>query len=296
MSIISPYFHKVLFYDLKLIHTLFPANTVEMVLSYDQRILKRGDDRFDFTIRGYPVGVTRQVQTDPELLRQREEIINPVYEEVRKVSGMFEKGVDCTDLVQRAGALTREGDTLLAQRFGMDLLFFGYGRADTVDSVKRELQYTRPNSSMCHFLESGFLPVHPSFNFIPQSADHQHCDPCGTFIEFFIFDLDAMIASARLRCPDKISVIESRITRLRFYILLDRLFDEVMLDPVYTWHITSHYMLQRVLFSLTEFVRKKFARQAGALQGQYSQAATFVKTTFDKTFKERMGNKPLVKE
>ncbi|HAU66229.1 MAG: hypothetical protein UT30_C0003G0054 [Candidatus Uhrbacteria bacterium GW2011_GWF2_39_13] len=75
---VSPFWHKVISYESRLISDALPDLVVRIETSYDPRMKKDGSS-FDFKA-GRPVTLAKNVKGNPELRAKRDAMMDPVYD------------------------------------------------------------------------------------------------------------------------------------------------------------------------------------------------------------------------
>lgn len=230
----SPFWHKVKFYEAKLIHDAFPDSTLKMSIAYDPRITPDADGGATFTSdAGRPVTVTRDVEGDPGLRAERDRIIKNAYDEVWLSREPDDKGV--MQSRRECGAFYL-ADIAMAQRFGHELFppIVSHA-ADMPAWTKRNMENVMlhyPKSELLEILEAGLVPVHSGVNFIPTAESDPERGPQGVYLELVIGDLDRLRARIHERCNDDAcrAQIDRRIERYAMYRVLDELYDGIFID------------------------------------------------------------------
>lgn len=267
LSVVSPYFHKRVFYEYRIIRALFPRNTLKVALAYDQRIRRDAYGRPIFTIQGYPVTVSSEVLPDPKGMSKRDEIIIPVYEKIHDARDKVHNGDASANADIGLYSTVASVDTQMASAFGEQLRFLGahatYSPTEVMSKLKREL----PDSPILQFLEGGVMPIHPAFNYIPQAADPETGEPSGTFIELMIYDVSRLRESLRRRFGSQASELKL-LARFEFYSMLEKLFDAAFRHEAISGVIFQSAPLQATLFGYLEQVRKAFNRNPQNLAAQ----------------------------
>lgn len=267
-SIVSPYFHKRVFYEYRVIRSLFPENTLKVVLAYDQRIKPGLHGDTVFTIKGYPVTVSCEVEADCEGMSKRDEIVLPVYEKIHAARDKVHAG-DPTANADAGLYTTVAGvDTQMAGVFGEQLKFLGaanpnYSPAEVISKLRQE----SPDSPVLEFMENGIMPIHPAFNYIPRPADQETGKAAGTFIELMIYDGVAVRRGLQTRFGTRADVFKL-FSRFEFYSMLEKLFDAALRHEPISRVIIQNAPLQATLFQYMEQVRKSFNRTPGKLAEQ----------------------------
>ncbi|PIR77323.1 MAG: hypothetical protein COU30_03110 [Candidatus Magasanikbacteria bacterium CG10_big_fil_rev_8_21_14_0_10_38_6] len=63
-ELMSPYFHKIKYYESQLIHKALPEQTIRIEAAYDPRIDTQG--QFSATKKDFPVTITKEVNAPPK--------------------------------------------------------------------------------------------------------------------------------------------------------------------------------------------------------------------------------------
>lgn len=230
----SPFWHKVKFYEAKLVHNAFPDSTLEMSVAYDPRITPDADGGATFTPDvGRPTTVTREVEGDSKLRAERDVIVSDAYDEVWASRAPNEEGV--MRQLRSCGAF-HLADIAMAKRFGRELLPPIVSHAEdmrtwtarNIEAVRREY----PTSELLDILEAGLIPVHPGVNFIPTVESDPERGPKGVYLELVIGDLDRLRTKLHERCGDDAcrAQVDRRIERYAMYRVLDELYDGIFID------------------------------------------------------------------
>ncbi|MBI4449571.1 hypothetical protein HY634_00770 [Candidatus Uhrbacteria bacterium] len=232
---VSPFWHKVKFYETKLIHDAFPDSTLEMSAAYDPRIVPGADGDAQFMPgTGRPVTVTREVEGDLKLRAERDRIVRAAYDEV------FEHRAPNThgELQQHqgTGAFYR-ADMAMAERFGRELLgplvsHDEHLRDKWVDRNIENVRHWYPGSDVLEILEAGLIPIHAGLNFIPTAEPDPERGPQGVYLELAVGDLERLRAKLHAQCADDAcrTKIDRRIERYAMYRVLDDLYDGIFID------------------------------------------------------------------
>lgn len=269
-SPLSPYTHKVKYWEYKAIHTLFPDVTVQLVGGYDPRIRKTPDGKHSFSLEGgKPVTVSRAVPKDTELARDQQARIKefydtsaPVFDQLRLRRSEDEPPEgepdalreQYDDLFARIDEETREliqapefqffqgqGDTSLTIE-GMEAL---------LGKIEQSVHALNPNSPILKMIRAGIVPIHPEVNFIPRESNTDGTTPAGTFIELGIISPPRLYQYIEQTQNTK----AARATeRMLLYQMLDRIFDEATRFGLLTEGKFALYNTeaQNALFQVTE--------------------------------------------
>lgn len=223
-STLSPYWAKLQFYQAKLIHRLFPENTIQLKGAYDARIKLNKDQQreerahsyislgrgaqgrapgqeaghsFDF-VGGKPSTVSRAVDTGHPAAQRYTNIVYPMYQETapmfEQIRRTPEHALD-PELRRRYDQIFDDADVQLHKNVGAPEFTLLQGFIDVrtleeleayIQSVEQKIREINPNSPILRFLEAGIAPVHPSLNFIPDAEQNGKDKPAGTFLELKI--------------------------------------------------------------------------------------------------------------
>lgn len=240
---VSPYWHKVKFYEGALVHQAFPESSIEMAASYDPRIKRSapsGDWAFDKE-GGRPVTVTLEVKGDKDVQALRDEIIRAGYARMYAAQEPDRKGVMrkkrmWVEEEMRTGSESAVGDTddKVRKLLGDELHVGLYNPAHPKESLER-LQLLaekhHPNSLLIPFFEHGLVPVHPEFNFIPTRAPDAS-GPKGVFLEVAIIDHEVLLEKLleKASSPEEKVLLKRKMNRYLLYRKLDEIYDELFFD------------------------------------------------------------------
>lgn len=303
----SPYWAKLKYWEYKIIHSLFPDNTLHLVAAIDPRIKKDATSpsghSFDFNSPDLPLTASFEVVGDKEKERVRDGIIRPAYDRMiayrrRRLCGLpLEPG-------EREGffRLVMETDERIREEFGQELGGMqpepGSQQPLPFDLVLARAKSAYPDSAITHMMEYGVAPIHPEFNFIPQTrpADEKH--PHGTFIELMIGDHDrllkkaAQIFSNNKDGEKKYGNLEAQVYHYVLYLYLDCLFDLLSRhDPDSPASRLPTPKEQDTLFQLTEALRRIFYAK-GATDPLAREKALYIAQIVFEALKEFVRSNP----
>ncbi|MDP3771432.1 MAG: hypothetical protein Q8R16_03980, partial [bacterium] len=230
---VSPFWHKVKFYEAKLIHDAFPDSTLEMSVAYDPRITPDADGGATFTPDvERPVTVTHEVEGDPGVRAERDRIIREAYDQVWASREPDEDGVMRT---KRESGAFHLADIAMAQRFGFELMPMVSHDRDLHAWIPKNIQWIRsvnPTSDIIPMLEAGLIPIHAGVNFVPTAESDPERGPRGVYLELAVGDLERLRTKLHERCGDEAcrTQINRRIERYAMYRVLDDLYDSIFID------------------------------------------------------------------
>lgn len=231
----SPFWHKVKYYEYALIHSAFPESTLKISAGYDSRI-KKNDNNHEFIFdKGRPVTLAKEVPGDSEARRKRDEIIDSFYEKYLSYFKPDEHGVLRSTNGLETRLLLFEVDYKMQEAFGRELYISKFDWSKPKESLQwlaDEARRINPQSKMANFFESGLIPSHPEFNFIP--TDESNSDGLqGVFIEMAIADIDSLrtklVSSGQ--SPKK---VDKKIERYMIYRTLDDIYDDLFVSQNFT--------------------------------------------------------------
>ncbi len=297
----SPYFHKVTFHEYGLMNQAFPDSILRVQLAYDPRIQRdeteESGHKFDNT-DGIPVTVTEEAKGDPGLVATRDAIHDRAYEAIhasyREVEGtdrIFpDRDTDEAITVMRAEVALRalfgpeihiDPRMLSARREGADIGEYDTTRTEAmIDYALGRAKEVNPKSQVVQMLEAGILPIHPEFNFIPQSLEGDE-GAQGVFLEVAIVSverfLNHLIKRINQEYPEsdkpKANAAQKRkakrkVQRYLMYRKLDEMFSQWILEqyspnrnplkeennPRY-YEIVGDTRIQNAIFQVTEQAR-----------------------------------------
>lgn len=302
----SPYWHKVKFYEYKLIHAAFPDNTLEMVATFDERITKQPDGTYDFNFStGRPTTVSKEVVGDPDLMQQRDAIVKPVYDHMLGYHDTTRHGHYAT-AEQRAEfyRVIAVADEELRELFGgsqmQAYLMSKPGQLPEGDiminmrSINNLLQQgmiADTDNEMTNFLKSGILPIHPELNYIPEGMNELSGDTHGTYIELGIFNPEAFWSTWRKNhSAEDSKKVFSHLERFQMFKILDDMFDK-MTHRAYENNNGLQYEdeIQTRFFRILEALRvhcEKISPQI--LQQLYDQVIQAVEDVFEQSANQKI--------
>lgn len=271
-STASPYWHKVKFYEEKLINAAFPDVTVQMAAAYDPRIQKNpaGQYEFDYSA-GRPVTLTKEVKADAALMQQRDAITNPLYDHMLSYHQVTQYGYSATpDERREFYRLITEANDKLDQLFGneaMALNFTVSGQAPprdiTINNAREIAQRASvknyPNSLLARFWRYGILAIHPQVNFIPEGKDAITNTVQGRYIELGIFDIDRFIQQWQQdHTQAEMDALLPKLKRYELARTLDDLFDRIVTKEYFEGDWTCYQPeVKAAVFQVTEAIRRK---------------------------------------
>ncbi len=214
---LSPFHHKAVFYEMNIIHALFPDHTVGIVGGVDPRLTTGpgGEIQFDPSA-DVPITVTKKALGDEELLKRYDAIVDAGY---AIIHGLKDSGLtDEKKLEMHSTAWAV--DQAVVDIFGPELENATAGHGGNVEAALQAARSVNPNSMIVKMLERGIAPVHPQFNFVPRQAKPNDVAPYGTFVELRIMDSERLKDSL----PDDPDgqTIKSKLARWQLFDTLDR--------------------------------------------------------------------------
>lgn len=210
---ISPFHHKAVYYEMKIIHELFPEHTVGIVGGVDQRLTTGPDGEIQFDPKaGLPMTVTQRAQGDEALLKRYDAIVDAGYAIIHQLKDAGLTGETTLEMHQTGWAV----DEAITAEFGPELRDGGMDVTGALAAAKA----VNPASIIVQMLERGIAPVHPQFNFVPRQAKPADRAPYGTFVELRIMDQKRLRASL----PDDPTgqTIKGKLARWQLFDTLDR--------------------------------------------------------------------------
>ncbi len=265
-SPMSPYWHKLKFYEYQLIHDVFPDATVEMVGGFDPRIKKEADGSHSFDMSsGRPFTVTKEVLGDPIKTAQVRNVLDQAYALMLPYRDAV-RGRPKNDAGEAAFMrVVFKADQAIQEILGKELhleQFQGGYTSKEFERLIATVKQVDPNSRMIALLECGVVPIHPEFNFIPGTKETHPQSPHGVFIECAIRDINRFRLGVNKRfiqpqqAADK-AALNAKMERYLLYRTLDQMFDHFLrtpLGPKEAWKFDP--AVQTAIFHLLEYVKK----------------------------------------
>lgn len=270
----SPYWHKVKFYEGKLIQAAFPDIAVQTAAAYDPRIQKNESGHYEFKDEaGRPVTLTKAVQPDEQLMRQRDAITEPLYDHMLGYHQQTQHGWYASPEERREFyRIIATADEDLKKLFGsdgfvLDLTLYGGpppAGGVTIHTAKaiadRSTMNNKPSDPLARLWRYGVIAVHPQMNFIPEGKDAKTQTVRGKYIEFGIFDLQRFVqAWQRDHSTAETTALLPKLQRYELARVLDDLFDQIT-NRAYdggAWRC-NHPAVKAALFQVTEAIRQKY--------------------------------------
>lgn len=238
-SSLSPFWHKVIETSYRIVHELFPQETIDVCGAYDERVSGTLSGLQSFDVRaGKPVTVSRDIIGDPEICNARNDVINKYYKVL----------LERRDEGARAGATKAEMAPFFAEwrkivnveivkvlgpEVELDSIISTMPPGSNgLDYIAKLLRKRNPENVMSDFFEAGISIGHPEVNFIPGRKDAHPRPPHGTFVEFSIVDVDKLVGVIMRRFADnprKKNQLLQEVRTYQIYDLVDRMFDRVLL-------------------------------------------------------------------
>ncbi len=231
---VSPFWHKVKFYEGVLLSDAFPEQTLRVHAAFEPRI-KNEPDKVSFTYEsGRPITVTKKVQGEEGVQKKRDEIMDAFYDDHLPSFKPDEKGILRNPDVYASILKIADADIKMQSIFGKILSFQNFREKNPTESLLRIAQEIRaeyPKSSLAEMCESGLVPAHPTFNFIPTKENNEH-GPQGVFIEVAIADLDLLRKKLLSTCESEKdrSSVERKIGRYVLFSTLDKIYDNLFIS------------------------------------------------------------------
>ena len=244
---VSPFWHKVISYETRLISDALPDLVVRIETSYDPRMGK-DDSSFDFKT-GRPVTLTKNVKGDPELRAKRDAMMDPVYDltweqRIHDDRGVYVGAEDGYSELMLWVTHDRE----MKEIFGEHLNIRRFIHADLYSREKERIRFINkihemyPDTDIERFVNTGVIPVHAEANYIP--TEHSPTQTTkGIFIETAIFDeqrlAQALLEAAKKKNPEHFNEeksrmnIEKRLERYQILRKIDELWDQIYYQQKY---------------------------------------------------------------
>lgn len=240
-SSLSPFWHKAIESSYRIVHELFPRETIDVCGSYDERVSGTLAGLQNFDIRaGKPVTVSREIIGDPEICNVRDDIMRRHYKVL----------LDRRDEAIRTGATKAEMEPFFAEwrRAVNDEIVKALGpeveldsiisnvtpRQDSLGQVAKLLRSRNLENVMSDFFEAGISIGHPEVNFIPGRKDIHPRPPHGTFVEFSIADVNKLVGTITKRFSGDLRKKNQLLQEVRTYQIfdfIDKMFDKIL--PIY---------------------------------------------------------------
>lgn len=270
----SPFWHKLQYWEYKLMHEAFPDEIVKMTGSYDPRISKDGE-QFDFhTAR--PVTITEAVQPEEELMAKRDEWIGLIYNGIETDEITNEDELVRGRKNMRGKMAAFEFDQKMEELFGKDLnaVFHAFsGGLSKPEYITRFIERANekfPETRMAELISSGILPIHAAANFIPTGPSDERGIK-GVLIEARIYDpnlLRERLVKQRLEKNNRIGkeTVERNVERdLQRYTLLrriDRFYDQVfMMNEVNLYDEEKEKDARQRALKTLDRIRERFDKE-----------------------------------
>ena len=278
----SPYWHRFQETQQALIHMALPDNTVEMSLAFDNRIIRDGAEKPQFSINnpGYPCTVTIEVVGDPELTAIRNEIVTAAYTTMFAYHTRTGRGRTATDAERKKFYEGIEKtDRKIESVLGEELRFVHF---DAEMELARRNGLKAP-TAILRFLEHGISPIHPQLNFIPTGKFNESgLETEGVFLETHIIDLrryaNAMMGKTSV---EKRPELKKRIDEFVLYETLDNIFNIASITRAMNGQVFDAQTGQ-ILFEILEFIRTEETKSPGKIWPYLPQLREAIKNIFRK--------------
>ncbi|MFH1404550.1 MAG: hypothetical protein ABIH21_00435, partial [Patescibacteria group bacterium] len=200
----------------------------------DPRIKKDEEGNVKFKhIHDRPVTVTQEVEGDPDLKKERDEMIDAGYAGNPDAFMVDDRGMKVANPDYRGDATILtviKVDQQIQDRFGKAMKYHPNKlEPDALKRfVERQKEFGEADNIMVKMADSGIFPYHPEWNFIPEGEPKGN-DPQGKFIELVIVDeerLKAKLQEGKTEAQKK--KIEKQIERYKMYKAISHAYDEVM--------------------------------------------------------------------
>jgi hypothetical protein len=224
---VSPFWPKLKFYETQLIHDALPGLIAKIEYAFDPRVSRNGK-ALDIK-KGRPVTVTKDVKGNPNLRKQRDKIVDSMYDNYFKQAGIDERGMllgSYTTSIQVAKI-----DRDIQNTFGKYLDVRKHIHTSTFLNKKNVDRFVEKVSQEYHdtdiekMVRAGVTPIHAELNFIPTKKATDGTIR-GVFIEVGIFDLERL-ADALVQQGVSRALVERRIKRYELLRVLDDMWDEL---------------------------------------------------------------------
>lgn len=271
---VSPFWHKAISYETKLIDDALPGMTLRIESSFDPRVSKSGEE-FNFKA-GRPTTVAKDVKGDKVLREKRDNIVDESYDFLWNQTSYDEQGRN-KGSKDRLGVMMNawETDKVMREAFGEFLgvrdWIQGYMSEKDWESFVRKVNQTYPDTDVAQMVNAGVVPVHAEYNYIPTEEIGEN-KTRGIFIETAIFDdgrlKKALLESARQKNSGEFDErnirekIDARLERLHLFQRIDNLWD-VIFYPQKNRSDDSHEMffdnrLGGAIFKALDSIRDRY--------------------------------------
>jgi hypothetical protein len=245
----SPYFFKCVFYEGKLTHGLFPGETLDIVAAMDPRIQKEDDDWDIYSIleKGRPLTISKKVEGDEKLQQERDQVMSEIMAEIFAGYRYDKNGVGNLQNFSSdklAEYEERLVNTLGRKNFDFDISVF-YPDDNCLDEpqhhVYTNIDYDKilekmrqggisSDDILYRLFESGILPKHWQFNFLPVKKEGQNTK--GVVIESQIIDTKRLQKKIEEQPELEKKQLLGYLERYRLYYFLDNFYKVVYLDEI----------------------------------------------------------------
>jgi hypothetical protein len=239
-SRLSPFWHKVKYYEYRLIAEQFPDLAVKMVGAFEPRLQKGEDGKMQIAKpEKFPVTVTEEIVTDPAVAEQRDQLIDAAYQEIfsyYETHGRkpFIRGVPDPQREAAFESTLRtvvDTDASIRSLYGLEL---ESGRLDPDDPsglarLVVELRSRQADPRMTALLEAGILPMHPEFNFLPTEYSAEPGQTKGVFLELLLIDPKRFLRTVmKTADADQAGSVARLFDRYMVYRASDQIYTELL--------------------------------------------------------------------
>lgn len=244
---LSPFFARMKSVEYEIIHSLFPAETIDMVGSYDQRCIEdedgKGLDAFGI-FAGRPTTVSKNVTGDSELMAKYDAIIVPAQKmTVEYRDANIRSGRGNPDAMDPFFVTwRREVNRMVRDLIGPEVTFphiHAKGQADYLRQVAenaRKIKARSPKNVIPEMISVGIYPIHPEVNFVPGNSKTHERPPYGTFLELKIFNPEVLNKKCKeifANNPEGLKEMMGKMQNREILSKLHRLFHRVVFETQY---------------------------------------------------------------
>lgn len=272
----SPSFHKARFYEMKVIHGLFPERTVGVVGASDARMsMRNGKKELNINSVELPIIVMDRLVGDPRLSAEYDTHAGEAYTVMHRIHASEQPRMHREEMK----ATVAEMDQYVVEKFGPATrdpfkdVSPGLEVGDAVTSALHAARKADPHSYMVQLLEAGIVVAHPEFNFIPDAPGTHDQEPQGRFVELYILDpirTQHAIEShpqkeeltrwfRRYRIHSSLdAAYTSALSRVEPQLIRDADLQQALSDVLSeaerlaTYHFNAHYQFRKEMSDITE--------------------------------------------
>lgn len=229
---LSPFWARAVDARYRLIHALFPGETVEPVGAYDERV-RQQDDESRFSLHdGKPVTITANVNGDRDKMAQRDVILAEMYPIVLGFRDRSMREISEVKDDPLFGKWRREINRRLSAVLGRDVTMGEpVNHPSEYDRRAEGVRALNPHSVIIDMVEAGIHPIHPEVNFFPGTPATHEREPHGTFLELDIHNLEKLRAAMEKKWQHDQDKLAETGRDWKDYVIasvLDRMFDETL--------------------------------------------------------------------